>query len=154
MGAKSNLSILTVCPVPSPWICKPLPCVSSSLGVGEGNTVASRLPWLRFRALFVTMFASCGDVEFDGGNLSAGDAVVVRVSTKNVTVSCSSGRGYCLGLPLFLRMTGGAGFGVMLDGVGGIDGVEAGWSEAPFIHDLMCFLPSAWFKVLAVALAL
>jgi hypothetical protein len=49
IDAKSNLSILIGCPVPSPWICKPLWCASSSLGVGEGNTMTSRLPWLRFR---------------------------------------------------------------------------------------------------------
>lgn len=49
INAKSSRSMLTDCPVPSPWICRPLGCVSSSLGVGEGNTLTSGLPWLRVR---------------------------------------------------------------------------------------------------------
>lgn len=104
------------------------------------------------------MFASCGDVEFDGGNLSAGGAVAVRSLAEDASVACcrltASGRGVFLGRPLFLGTTGGAAFGVMLDGVGGIGGVEGAWSAAPFIHDFICFLPSAWCSVLAVAFAL
>lgn len=154
MRAKSSRSMLTVCPLRSPSICKPLPCVSSTLGEGEGNTMISRLPWLRLREWFVMMFASCGDVEFNGGGLSAVDAVVVRVSTRDVTVLCSPGRGSFLGLTLFLEAMGGARIHKTLDGVEGLNGVKGAWSEAPFIHAFMCFLPSAWFKVLAVALAL
>lgn len=103
------------------------------------------------------MFASCGDVEFDGGNLSARGTVVVRLSTEDALIACcwstASGSGCFPGLPLFLRPTGGAGFGVMLDGVRGNGGMSGAWLVAPFIHDLMCFLPSARFNVLAVAFA-
>jgi hypothetical protein len=103
------------------------------------------------------MFASCGDVEFDGGNLSAGGAVLVRSLTEGASVACcwstASGLGFFLGLPLFWKTTGGAGFGVVLDGVGGTGGVKGAWSVAPLIHDFICLLPSAWLNVLAVAFA-
>ena len=43
---------------------------------------------------------------------------------------------------------------MVLEGVEEIGGVEGAWSVAPFIHDFICFLPSAWCSVLAVAFAL
>jgi hypothetical protein len=83
------------------------------------------------------MLASCGDVEFEAGNLSAEGAFGVGLA---VCVACCwllvSGGGYFLDLPLFSTTDGGE-FGVKSDGA------AADPLTCPIIHDFMCLLPSA-----------
>ena len=136
-GEISKSSIFTLCRMPVSLACSSALVAFSSLGVGEGSTVTSALLWLGFRCEVVTMLASCGDVEFEAGNLSAEGAFGVGLT---VCVACCwllvSGGGYFLDPPLFSTIDGGE-FSVRFGSA------AADPLTRPVIHDFMCFLPSA-----------